>query len=363
MWALLVCVLVKPVEIANGLDLQHGTSAECLDVATDGKGGRPSTFVVEVKRTSSCPNCGGANHSGEGQNNVLCANGQQGLRNRVIWNSSHPYASQFQRGAPRNMPNSTFFTAAAANIGNASRNSTAAATSHPFHPAAQTLPVELHTDAGKCTSTFPAHCPGNTTVDDDVSASTALLFVEGCFNHNSNFTLLGPAPMFFHGVFAGDFSRKRQRCRWSFPGAPVAFDSVFDSVFDSIFDSVSDYVRAALAGASVIMGYFTLGIPFTVMPTLLAYFWLPVQALIELHLYSFCYIGADVWLPALVTLMAASAVSISIYAIYFTIFVFGVDIFYTFRSLLKWHGSHVDSMFMMSHDGDSQDYDARKFKF
>ena len=48
MWALLVCVLVKPVEIANGLDLQHGTSAECLDVATDGKGGRPSTFVVEV---------------------------------------------------------------------------------------------------------------------------------------------------------------------------------------------------------------------------------------------------------------------------------------------------------------------------
>ena len=65
MWALLVCVLVKPVEIANGLDLQHGTSAECLDVATDGKGGRPSTFVVEVKRTSSCPNCGGANHSGE----------------------------------------------------------------------------------------------------------------------------------------------------------------------------------------------------------------------------------------------------------------------------------------------------------
>ena len=113
MWALLVCVLVKPVEIANGLDLQHGTSAECLDVATDGKGGRPSTFVVEVKRTSSCPNCGGANHSGEGQNNVLCANGQQGLRNRVIWNSSHPYASQFQRGAPRNMPNSTFFTAAA----------------------------------------------------------------------------------------------------------------------------------------------------------------------------------------------------------------------------------------------------------
>ena len=57
MWALLVCVLVKPVEIANGLDLQHGTSAECLDVATDGKGGRPSTFVVEVTRTSSCPNC------------------------------------------------------------------------------------------------------------------------------------------------------------------------------------------------------------------------------------------------------------------------------------------------------------------
>ena len=52
MWALLVCVLVKPVEIANGLDLQHGTSAECLDVATDGKGGRPSTFVVEVTRTS-----------------------------------------------------------------------------------------------------------------------------------------------------------------------------------------------------------------------------------------------------------------------------------------------------------------------
>ena len=35
MWALLVCVLVKPVEIANGLDLQHGTVP--LDVATDEK--------------------------------------------------------------------------------------------------------------------------------------------------------------------------------------------------------------------------------------------------------------------------------------------------------------------------------------
>ena len=53
MWALRVCVLVKPVEMADRLDLQHGTSAECLDVATDGKGGRPSTFVVEVTRTSN----------------------------------------------------------------------------------------------------------------------------------------------------------------------------------------------------------------------------------------------------------------------------------------------------------------------
>ena len=45
MWALLVCVLVKPVEIANGLDLQHGTSAECLDVATDEKEGRSNAHV------------------------------------------------------------------------------------------------------------------------------------------------------------------------------------------------------------------------------------------------------------------------------------------------------------------------------
>ena len=113
MWALLVCVLVKPVEIANGLDLQHGTSAECLDVATDEKGGRTRTSIDDKWRTLTRVV---ANHSGEGQNFELHAIGQQGLRKQSRNGSSEPHASPFHRGAFKNSINLTMALARALDI-------------------------------------------------------------------------------------------------------------------------------------------------------------------------------------------------------------------------------------------------------